>query len=156
MTCWSRRYCSACSRWLVAWQVRQSQVSKLSSSWVSVWCAPCCSRCVSEKDPKCTWDMIYGLTDVNQHSNWAGNGRGSSRRGSGCKDRLYKQTSICCSHVTGWPNDRRLPFSYVMNFIYYYKLYKPFYYQHSPACHFKQLASASNQMAIAIFICSDY
>ena len=53
----------------MAWQMRQSWVPKTSNLWVSVWHVQCCSKYVREKDPKCMWDIIYGLTDGNQHSN---------------------------------------------------------------------------------------
>ena len=85
---YAKRYCLLCSRWPMAWQVMQSWVPKTSSLWVSVQCTQCCARWVSEKAPKCMWDMIYGLTDGNQCSNWASDGGGSSvhsRRGSGCR-----------------------------------------------------------------------
>ena len=37
--------------------------------WGPVPCAQCCSKCVSEKDPKYMGEMIYGITDGKQRSN---------------------------------------------------------------------------------------
>ena len=79
MTRWSRRYYSLCSRRPMSRQLRAFRAQKMSSSWISVRRAKCCSRCVSEKRPKCLRDILYGLID----GNMAGGSSVCSWRGSG-------------------------------------------------------------------------
>lgn len=66
----------------------------------------CCSKCISEKDSKRMWDIIYGLMDGNQCSNWAGNGGGLIRSFENIILLHHPCYSYVTSQTTGQPDSR--------------------------------------------------